>query len=65
MSNGKIHVDDLTVDQRRSLGIKVRQQTFTLQDVRRHAFKVLAVLAELEQNERERVLKHALKINKV
>ena len=44
---------------------KPRLYTFTKQDVRKKAIKVLAVIADLNQGERHRVLEHAMKVNEV
>lgn len=61
-----IHVDDLGDEQRKALGIrKPRQTAFSKDDLRGWALKVLALMANLTRTERERVLKHALRVNKV
>ena len=49
-----------------ALGIrKRREQKFSQEGVRRHAIRVLAAVAALTREQRERVLRHALKLNKV
>ena len=44
---------------------KPREQKFSKEQVRSNAIKVLAVVAGLNQSERERVLQHAVKLNSV
>ena len=44
---------------------KPREQKFSKEQVRSNAIKVLAVIAGLNQSERERVLLHAAKLNSV
>ena len=44
---------------------KPREQKFSKEQVRSNAIKVLAVIAGLNQSERERVLQHAIKLNSV
>jgi hypothetical protein len=61
-----LNVDDLTPDQRKELGIrKPREPQFTKDELRGWALKTLALMANLSRAERERVLKHALKVNRV
>lgn len=61
-----IHVDELTADQRKQLGVQAPRQTdFSKDEVRSWALKVLASMASLSRAERDRVLKHALKVNAV
>ena len=44
---------------------KPREQKFSKEQVRSNAIKVLAVVAGLNQSERDRVLEHAIKLNSV
>jgi hypothetical protein len=61
-----IHVDDLDAEQRKQLGIrKPRESAFNKDELRGWALKTLALMANLSRAERERVLKHALKVNRV
>lgn len=61
----RLRLEDLTPETRRKLGLKTkRRTTFDKDDVRRHAIVCLAEIAELSQQERRRVLEHALKVNK-
>jgi hypothetical protein len=61
-----IHVDDLSPDQRKQLGVRIPRETdFSKDEVRSWALKVLAGMANLSRQERDRVLKHALKVNAV
>jgi hypothetical protein len=66
MPNNGIHIDDLTAEQRRELGLtKPRQSKFTAEEMRARALRVLASIADLSRAERDRVLKHAGKVNRV
>jgi hypothetical protein len=61
-----IHLDDLDPEQRKQLGIrKPRETAFSKDDLRGWALKTLALMASLSRAERDRVLKHALKVNRV
>jgi hypothetical protein len=61
-----INLDDIDPEQRKQLGIrKQRESTFSKDELRGWSLKVLALMANLSRTERERVLKHALKVNKV
>ena len=51
---------------RKRLGIrKPRESGFNKDELRGWSLKVLALMANLTRTERERVLRHALKVNKV
>lgn len=59
-----INFDDLSPEQRRELGLrKPRQSNFGKEEVRSWALKILAVMAGLSREERNRVLRHAAKVN--
>jgi hypothetical protein len=59
-----ITLEDLDPEQRKQLGIrKPRETAFSKEDLRGWALKTLALMANLSRAERERVLKHALKVN--
>jgi hypothetical protein len=61
-----IHVDELSPDQRKQLGVRApRQGDFSKEECRSWALRVLASMANLSRAERDRVLKHALKVNAV
>ncbi len=61
-----ILVDDLTPDQRKPLGVHPPRQTdFSKEECRSWALKILASMASLSRHERDRVLKQALKVNKI
>ena len=61
-----IEAKDLPPALRKQLGIpKPRQQGFTKESVRSWALKTLALLVELSQDQRRRVLEHALKVNRM
>jgi hypothetical protein len=66
MSTAAVHLDDLTPGRRKQLGLpSPRKGKFTAEAVRSWALKTLAAMAALSRDERERVLKHAVKINRV
>lgn len=62
-----IDVNELPADVRKQLNLKKRRvkRPLQMEKVRQCAIKVLAVLTDLTQRERERVLRHALKANDV
>ncbi len=63
-----IKLSDLSPDVAEKLGLvdKPRRTTsFTKEQVRQNAIKVMAVLDKLTQAERKRVLDHAYKLNEV
>jgi hypothetical protein len=58
-----INVDDIDPEQRKQLGIrKPRETAFSKDELRGSALKVLALMANLTRTERDRVLRHALKV---
>jgi hypothetical protein len=62
----RIHLDDLDTEQRKQLGIRnPRESAFSKEELRGWAIKTQALMANLSRAERERVLKHALKVNRV
>jgi hypothetical protein len=62
----KLDVSDLPPDQLKKLGIKMpRKHGFTKEAVRSWALRVLAEIADLTQDQRRRVLDHALKVNRL
>lgn len=69
-----LNINDLTpevlakigmVDEHKKANRKPRQQQFSKEQVRSNAIKVLAVISNLSQSERDRVLAHAVKLNTV
>ena len=61
----KLSVDDLPPDQVKKLGLKVpRKHGFNKEEVRSWSLRVLAEIAGLTQDQRRRVLDHALKVNR-
>jgi hypothetical protein len=61
-----LNVNDLPPALLKELGIrKPRQQGFTKESVRSWSLRTLALLAELSQDQRRRVLEHALKVNRL
>jgi hypothetical protein len=66
MSQAAIHIDELTREQRRELGLrKPRQSRFSADELRGWSLKILALMSSLTRAERERVLRHAQKVNRV
>ena len=64
MAKPALQLDDIPAATRRRLGLsKPRQQQFSKDQVRTWAIRVLAVVADLNQDQRRRVLQHALKVN--
>ena len=62
----RLNAADLPPDLRRELGIRLpRKQSFTKESVRSWALKSLALMTGLTQDQRRRVLEHALKVNKL
>ena len=60
----KLNINDLTPDVLKQLGLKKpRTKTFTAENERSLAIKVLNVISELKQSERCRVLKRASSMN--
>jgi hypothetical protein len=63
-----LNVNDLNPETLEKLGLvqkEKRNYTFTAEDVKRYAFRVMAVLDKLDKSERKRVLAHCAKLNDV
>ncbi len=61
-----INFNEIPPDQRREMGLKTpRKTTFSKDELRGWSLKILALMSALTREERERVLRHALKVNKV
>ena len=61
-----INAKELTPELRKQLGVKApRESAFTAEDVASHALRCLAAIASLSRAERERVLRHAQKLNRL
>lgn len=61
-----VKAEDLKPEDRKRLGIPApRRRRLSKDDVRSHAIRALAELAGLTQTERERVLRHAIRVNAV
>ena len=66
MNRPAVNADDLPPEVLKQLGIrKPRKAQFTKESVRSHALKYLAGIAQLTQDQRRRVLEHALKLNRI
>lgn len=61
-----LNAKDLPPALLKQLGIPTpRKQNFSKETVRSWSLKTLALLAELSQDQRRRVLEHALKVNRL
>ena len=50
----------------KSFEVKIsRNHTFTQEDVQQHAINVLAVISKCKKSQRDRILRHAIKMNEV
>ena len=59
-------LDDLPAATRKRMGIRrPRQSQFSKDAVRTHALRVLAEVSGLTQDQRRRVLEHAVKVNAI
>ena len=66
MAQTQVSIDDLSNDQLKELGIKrPRKQQFSKEGVRSWSLKVLAQISDLTQDQRRRVLEHALNVNRM
>ena len=66
MARAQVSIEELSKDQLKTLGIKrPRGQKFSKESTRSWSLKVLAQIAELTQDQRRRVLEHALKVNRM
>ena len=62
----RLNAKDLPPEMLKKLGIRApRNQNFTKESVRSWSLKALTLLAELSQDQRRRVLEHALKVNRL
>lgn len=62
----KLKLEDLPHATRQKLGLrKARQSQFPKDAVRTHALRILAEVAHLTQDQRRRVLEHAVKVNAI
>lgn len=65
-TRAKLTLDDLPAEARRKLGVKRPRKTeFAKDAVRTHALRILAEVATLTQDQRRRVLEHAIKVNAI
>jgi hypothetical protein len=63
---GRLKVEDLPLAAQRKFGIKrPRKSEFSKEAVRTNALRVLDVIANLTQDQRRRVLEHAVKVNAI
>jgi hypothetical protein len=66
MATKHLTLDDLPAAARQKLGIRRPRKTeFAKEAVRTHALRILAEVAGLTQEQRRRVLEHALKVNAI
>jgi hypothetical protein len=61
-----INFDDIPADKRKDMGLKApRKCSFGREELRSWSLKVLALMSSLTRTQRERVLRHASKVNAV
>jgi hypothetical protein len=61
-----INLGDIPPEQRKEMGLKKpRETTFGKEEVRSWGLTILALMASLTSAQRQRVLKHAERVNKV
>jgi hypothetical protein len=66
MTRPAVDLRDIPADVRKSLGLKRQaRRSMTMHEVRSYSIRVLAVMADLQQSQRTRILRHALKVNDV
>jgi hypothetical protein len=64
--SASVNAKDLPPELLKQLGLrKPRQTGFSKDKVRTWSLRTLAVLADLSQDQRRRVLEHALKVNRL
>jgi hypothetical protein len=60
-----INIEDLDDATMKKLGLsRPRKTSFTKEDVRSNALRVLHAIASLTRDQRRRVLEHAIRVNK-
>jgi hypothetical protein len=61
-----INVADLDPEDRKKFGIRTpRDVQFSKEELRGWSLKILALMSSLTRAQRERVLRHAMRVNKV
>jgi hypothetical protein len=66
MPRPSLRASELSLDMIKQVGLKLpRKNSFTKESVRSWSLKSLALLPELSQDQRRRVLEHALKVNRL
>jgi hypothetical protein len=66
MSAPTINTKELDKDTHKALGVsEPRENAFSVEEVASAALKCLAAIAGLTRQQRERVLRHAAKLNKI
>lgn len=62
----KVRYEDLPPEVQRQLNIRMpRRSGFSKESVRSWSLKALALMSELSQDQRRRVLEHAMKVNRL
>jgi hypothetical protein len=62
----RINVEQVPSDQLKQLGVRMpRHAQFSKDEMRSWSLKALACLAGLSRSQRDRVLRHALKVNAI
>jgi len=60
-----IKASELDPELRKQLGIRNRKQNVTMEQIRQESIGVLNQIRHLTKAQRDRILKHALKVNEV
>lgn len=62
-----INLHDIPADQRKDMGLKAprSKSSFGKEELRSWSLKILALMSSLTRDERERVLRHASKVNAI
>ncbi len=60
-----IPIDQLDAETKKKLGLRTRESRFSKEKVRTYSLKAMNTLAELSQPDRQRVIEHMKRLNKI